>query len=354
MMCCMTKVKVDVQILITGPTGSGKGLVMNRIREFLSKQVSNGITQKHSFQNYFADGVTFELAGELLQHSGPKAPKRNTHTDIPGYPDADKMLDYLVAKVNETALSETLKDPKAHAEGLELLNACVQSKDTEVNVFINQPKTQTLKVFVDPITGIFRKVWEGEKINEACVVTLLTAATADAPTDPVGMDQVEPQTACAQVSGHEPMQRYAHLVNGRVVPDDIGEFVRFDEVQAKTIILTKAELQSKLSRVKWAEGLIRQLPKDHDGRNSWLKNYGQVPETETCAPEDHAHDKAYDTLYSLRDELRGNFKEHSLVDGSVLKGDHWVIFDNGHLVSVSNWVYCADIESDKPVYYTER
>ena len=26
--------------------------------------------------------------------------------------------------------------------------------------------------------------------------------------------------------------------------------------------------------ISWAEGLIRQLPTDHDGRNSWLLNYG--------------------------------------------------------------------------------
>ncbi len=40
------------------------------------------------------------------------------------------------------------------------------------------------------------------------------------------------------------------------------------------IRLTPAEIQSKHDRVKWAEGLIRQLPEDHDGRNSWLLNYG--------------------------------------------------------------------------------
>jgi hypothetical protein len=40
------------------------------------------------------------------------------------------------------------------------------------------------------------------------------------------------------------------------------------------IILTSAEKQSKCSRVKHAEGLILQLPKDHEGRNSWLLNYG--------------------------------------------------------------------------------
>jgi hypothetical protein len=39
------------------------------------------------------------------------------------------------------------------------------------------------------------------------------------------------------------------------------------------IMLNKAEIQSGQSRVKWAEGLSRQLPDEHDGRNSWLLNY---------------------------------------------------------------------------------
>ena len=42
----------------------------------------------------------------------------------------------------------------------------------------------------------------------------------------------------------------------------------------KKIKLSKAELQSNISRVAWAEGLILQLPKEHEGRNSWLLNYG--------------------------------------------------------------------------------
>jgi len=46
--------------------------------------------------------------------------------------------------------------------------------------------------------------------------------------------------------------------------------------------LNKAEIKSGVSRVKWAEGLIRQLPESHDGRNSWLLNYGsQNNETST-------------------------------------------------------------------------
>ena len=39
-------------------------------------------------------------------------------------------------------------------------------------------------------------------------------------------------------------------------------------------------MQSGLDRVKHAEGLIQQLPKSHDGRNTWLLNYGTS--TEAC------------------------------------------------------------------------
>ena len=43
----------------------------------------------------------------------------------------------------------------------------------------------------------------------------------------------------------------------------------------EVICLTKAEIQSGLSRVQWAESLIKQLPEEHEGRNSWLLNYGE-------------------------------------------------------------------------------
>lgn len=52
-----------------------------------------------------------------------------------------------------------------------------------------------------------------------------------------------------------------------------------DPVQtcAAHIALTPAETQSGMDRVRWAENLIRQLPEDHDGRNSWLLNYARGP-----------------------------------------------------------------------------
>jgi len=43
----------------------------------------------------------------------------------------------------------------------------------------------------------------------------------------------------------------------------------------EVIMLKLAEIQLNYDRVKWAEDLIEQLPHDHDGRNSWLLNYGK-------------------------------------------------------------------------------
>ncbi len=44
------------------------------------------------------------------------------------------------------------------------------------------------------------------------------------------------------------------------------------------INLNAAEIQSRANRQQWAERLIAQLPTHHDGRNSWLINYGEGAE----------------------------------------------------------------------------
>ena len=47
-----------------------------------------------------------------------------------------------------------------------------------------------------------------------------------------------------------------------------------EEERMTNIRLSSVEIQSGLDRVRYAEGLIRQLPENHDGRNTWLLNYG--------------------------------------------------------------------------------
>ena len=44
---------------------------------------------------------------------------------------------------------------------------------------------------------------------------------------------------------------------------------------------TPVELQSNLTRVEHAELLIEQLPDNHDGRNTWLLNYGTMDEAQS-------------------------------------------------------------------------
>jgi hypothetical protein len=48
---------------------------------------------------------------------------------------------------------------------------------------------------------------------------------------------------------------------------------------------TAAEIQSGMDRQKWAENLILQLPAGHDGRNSWLMNYGRGEVANTLRKE---------------------------------------------------------------------
>ena len=53
---------------------------------------------------------------------------------------------------------------------------------------------------------------------------------------------------------------------------------RIEELEQKlahSILLTTHEIQSNYDRVRFAEGLIRQLPTTHNGRNTWLLNYGR-------------------------------------------------------------------------------
>lgn len=75
---------------------------------------------------------------------------------------------------------------------------------------------------------------------------------------------------------HEALKAFSHDSTG-----DAGTLVVQAVVEALArgyIALTPAELQSGYDRVKWAEGLVRQLPLDHEGRNSWLLNYGSKDE----------------------------------------------------------------------------
>ena len=72
--------------------------------------------------------------------------------------------------------------------------------------------------------------------------------------------------------------------------------------RSRVILKTKAEVQSNYDRQKWAEGLILQLPKDHDGRNSWLLNYGTSEEAQKIRAR-HIHKPKWDEKHSAADRI---------------------------------------------------
>ena len=67
------------------------------------------------------------------------------------------------------------------------------------------------------------------------------------------------------------------VIKGRSVMPEHNTLLYTHPVK-EVIFLTKAELESGFTRVQWAEALIKQLPKEHEGRNSWLLNYGKAQE----------------------------------------------------------------------------
>ena len=75
------------------------------------------------------------------------------------------------------------------------------------------------------------------------------------------------------------MNEQQYEIEARMHDTLVAKDKRIEELEQKlahSILLTSHEIQSNYDRVKFAEGLIRQLPITHDGRNTWLLNYGRV------------------------------------------------------------------------------
>lgn len=79
------------------------------------------------------------------------------------------------------------------------------------------------------------------------------------------------------LTGFDDKYIYCHFNNGNnslmLTPNKNLFLVEINKPKDK-INLNQVEITSNYNRVRYAEGLISQLPKDHDGRNTWLLNYG--------------------------------------------------------------------------------
>ena len=101
-----------------------------------------------------------------------------------------------------------------------------------------------------------------------------------------------------------------------------------EQAKPTSIQLTAAEIQSGYSRVRWAEGLIRQLPTSHEGRNSWLLNYGVgLKDWGTpAAPAEPTH------LHRADGTLSGVFVETVASEAAAVAANlrNWFDFLPGH------------------------
>jgi hypothetical protein len=69
------------------------------------------------------------------------------------------------------------------------------------------------------------------------------------------------------------------MFHGDILKSEITHWIPMPKPKDQFIQLTLAEISSGYNRVRWAEGLIKQLPASHEGRNSWLLNYGTDQES---------------------------------------------------------------------------
>lgn len=72
-------------------------------------------------------------------------------------------------------------------------------------------------------------------------------------------------------------QRLSELLRGHVDkgdPVDVANFCAFLLARGEGIAAAPPSIQLTPTDMQWAEDLIRQLPENHEGRNSWLLNYG--------------------------------------------------------------------------------
>lgn len=65
------------------------------------------------------------------------------------------------------------------------------------------------------------------------------------------------------------------------------------EINNTVIKLSNHEIQSGIDRIQIAEHLIQKLPEDHEGRNTWLLNYGKGAEGDYLR-RNHNHGPIWD------------------------------------------------------------
>lgn len=349
----MAKVNCDVQISVTGPTASGKSLLINRILKAIQSDQGLKNICKLSPSRTF-EGIGQDMTG--LRFQGELAPL-GSKTEIPKiqvyfchdmqdawycaeFPDGYKVNRNTWRDLKEYCLTRCPNSEfewaKQNGKNYDMY------RPKELFVVNEEPKTETVTVNVfdkrplnaDEILEYMRSIisetklandpsedlTEARKLLDFASLTMASHLTvhdsprkeiieflertdsgarpqSDAPADPVGSHQQSENAAPTMDSGPSGLHRGGYLSRcvmiqpgepeiyvapgkkfGRLPGESNADYYQRYRDSCSFIELSKEEIKSGLDRVRWAEGLIRQLPSNHEGRNSWLKNYGQMSE----------------------------------------------------------------------------
>lgn len=346
----MTKVKVDVQLLVTGGVGDGKSAITQRILKAIqADQGLQSICKLHPGQSYEilrGELTRLTFAGELMQNAEMKKPSA-MYSAIPGYPNADAMLSYLTSVINETELSEALKKPIQIEPGESKILVGTAEQHVEYKPF---------KILVNKITGELLEFREGEGPHDHYrVITLLAAAE---PT-PVGEQQPEAQTAETVGSGPsldtKPGKGYLSRCASVTIPPKANDAEQLNRQPGEThnewrtriemirdqwgtkptvTILdhvgnqdTEAKpIDNRVQGVATMERLEGESDVEYRNRNK-LGNHIVIPayvpvKSESAAPKPDAHDYnlADNVLQTFKDDFADEFQIHTGEESPVYPG----------------------------------
>lgn len=340
----MSKVKVDVQLLVTGGVGDGKTAITHRILKAIqADQGLQSICKLHPAQSYEilrGELTRLTFTGELKHSAGMKEPSA-MYSEVPGYPNADEMLSYLTSVINETELSKAMKQ---HEQSTVISHTDKAGNRTEYKPF---------KVVIDTVTGQMCEWRAGEKLSTRDrVITIL----ADASTEPVGMHQDDAQTAVSQASaatlagfgvdmnsaGREGLGYATRCASLTIPPKAIDEHTL--ECNAHAVKVKDGECICDYAK-RFDESFEQptQALKDLmagkpvEGSEA-IEGFGLQP-TKSAAPKPDAHiNKADRTLLmftvSIADQFQPVVYEEAVYPNGLVAGNKvQIIFDNGDLIS---------------------
>lgn len=290
----MTKVKCDVQIVVTGPTASGKTLIANRILTAIQSYADLSAICKvfptRSFEGICQDVIGLRFEGELPQVT---------------------IAEDSVANPIEVFFFHDIEDGWYHAK---LPNG----------ESINHNNWKELKYSCE--CRVPMATFEWSKDNPKAMDLYRPAELAKPERAPHSDDSAKP------VGSHQQSENAAPTMDSGPSGGCVQVGSGVEQIYTKEM--------KKFERLPGeSNSAYHQRYRDHIAAKDAERN---------------SRDKAFETLQAVVKSIPAQFYPHSLIKNSMLRGDYWVIFSDGSLVPVYHFMYTPEEGKPEPVYYAER